>query len=289
VKELLSVGDIYLDTFPFGGVNSIIDPLESGIPVIAWEGETFRSRMGAAMLRSMKLDELVVSDADSYHTLAVRLATDSAGRQELRERIKTTMARTPVFLDQLASSEALGSLLETVYDELVQKGREAFRRDRTPIIFPRVENPAEVLAEGSAHFTAGRLAEAAACAQRVLGCNPASPEARHLYGRVLAGYGRHERAVTYLLAAVQQAEGNAQLWFDLTQSLRSSGRNQDALKALETCLRVDGKHLEAWLLLLEIAEHAGHAEMIQDAIKTLKQIAPEDPRVMTKAALAGMF
>ena len=36
VKELLRVGDVYLDTFPFGGVNSLIDPLEIGLPVVTW-------------------------------------------------------------------------------------------------------------------------------------------------------------------------------------------------------------------------------------------------------------
>lgn len=288
VKELLSVGDIYLDTFPFGGVNSLVDPLESGIPVIAWEGETFRSRMGAAMLRSMQLDELVVSDANGYHALAVALATDSARRSSLRERISNLMASTPVFLDQLASSEALEALLETAFDELIDKGREAFRRDRTPIVFPKEASPAEVLRDGRANFDLGMLTQAANCASRVLGSNPASPEARHLLGRVLHSQGRYERSVVYLLAAVQQAGKDASLWFDLTQALRSSGRNQDAVKALETCLRIDEKNVEGWLLVLEIAESAGHAEMIQEALKTLKQLAPEDPRVIAKAAFDGM-
>ncbi len=289
VKELLSVGDVYLDTYPFGGVNSLVDPLQSGIPSIAWEGTTFRSRMGAAMLRSMQLDELVVSDEESYHKLAVRLATDLTLRHSLRDRIKEIMSRTPIYLDQLASSEALGALLETAYDELVEKGREVFRREHTPIVCAKVANPDEMLAEGKAHLEAGLLPQALACAGRVLGCNPASVEARHLMGLVLLKQGRNERAVNYLVAAVQQAGRNPALWFDLTTALRSNGQYQEALQALETCLRIDEKNVDAWLLVLDIAEQLNHTDMIQEALKTLKQIAPDDPRVVSKMAMAGML
>ena len=76
VKALLALGDIYLDTFPFGGVNSLVDPLELGLPVVAWEGDTMRSRMGAALLRSLGLDELIATDDAGYQKICTGLAGD---------------------------------------------------------------------------------------------------------------------------------------------------------------------------------------------------------------------
>jgi predicted O-linked N-acetylglucosamine transferase (SPINDLY family) len=138
VRELMRLGDLYLDTFPFAGVNSLVDPLEAGVPVISWEGETFRSRMGAALLRELGLDELVVNTEAGYHALAVRLAGDAAARVVLRERITGAMSRQPLFLDTSAASEAFGALLEKSYDELVARGRDEFRRDPRPIVAPPV-------------------------------------------------------------------------------------------------------------------------------------------------------
>jgi spore maturation protein SpmA len=51
---------------------------------------------------------------------------------------------------------------------------------------------------------------------------------------------------------------------------------------------MDERNLDGWLMLLEIAEQAGHTEMIGDIMQTLKQIAPDDPRVIGKVALSGL-
>ncbi|HWA85729.1 MAG TPA: hypothetical protein VG710_05875, partial [Opitutus sp.] len=142
VKELLRIGDVYLDTFPFGGVNSLVDPLELGMPVVAWEGRTFRSRMGAALLRELGLNELVATDEAGYLALATRLAGDATGRAKLKSDIDERMSRTPVFLDPLAASEAFGALLEAAFDELVAVGRTEFRRRREPVRVMVAGNPA---------------------------------------------------------------------------------------------------------------------------------------------------
>jgi glycosyltransferase involved in cell wall biosynthesis len=136
VKELLRVGDIYLDTFPFGGVNSLVDPLELGMPIVVWEGGLFRSRMGGALLRSLGLDQLIAAGETDYLSLATRLAGDRAGRGALRDRITAAMADHPVFLNAAAASDAFGSLLETAYDEILAVGRNEFRRRRAPVLAP---------------------------------------------------------------------------------------------------------------------------------------------------------
>ena len=267
VKELLSVGDIYLDSFPFGGVNSLIDPLELGIPVVAWEGDTFRARMGGALLRSLGLDELVATGEESYRELAVGLASRSERRAELSQKIRALMERSPIFLDTLAHSDACGDLIEAAYDQLFITGRDAFRKDRTPLI------AAEVI---PAVFNSGSVADA----RMSLRASPADPAARRALGVALIAEGKFGRAIEYLLAAVQHDERNGALWFELSDALRRNGQRQQALEALEASLRVDESNLEAWLVFAGLARECGNLDLAKEAAEIAKTISPDDPRVL---------
>lgn len=246
VAELLCVGDLYLDTFPFAGVNSLIDPLETGIPVVTREGATFRSRMGAALLRTLGLAELVVTTDQAYHDLCVRLATDAAARADLRARVTAAMERSPVFLDTLAASDAFGALLEKAFDELAAHGREAFRRATTPIIGPDM----------------------------------ATPAVRQARGRELLAAGDAPRASDYFLAAIQHDEKNAALWRDLADALRRSRRIDEAVQCLQTSLQLDPRNAESWRLLADVAQSLGHAELHREATAMLAQLTPAAPAIV---------
>lgn len=114
VKALEKVGDVYLDTFPFSGSISVIDPLELGIPVVVWEGKTHRSRAASALLRELGLSELIAQDEASYIRLAVGLATDSAYRSRIRQQILDAMAKRPLFVNPAAYAQWLGGLIESM-------------------------------------------------------------------------------------------------------------------------------------------------------------------------------
>jgi predicted O-linked N-acetylglucosamine transferase (SPINDLY family) len=266
VKELLSVGDIYLDSFPFGGVNSLIDPLELGIPVIAWEGQTFRARMGSSLLRAIGVDELVAADEAGYLAIATALANDLGRRQEIAARIREAMERSPVFLDTLSYSDACGDLLEAAYDQLFMLGRATFRKDRTPLV------AAETI---SAVTTGGAVADA----RLGLRAQPADPAARRALGNALLAEEKPARAVEYLLAAVQHDERNGALWFELSNALRRNGQSNQALEALEACLRVDETNVEAWFTFAQLARECGNLDLAKQAAEIAQKLAPDDARL----------
>jgi predicted O-linked N-acetylglucosamine transferase (SPINDLY family)/glycosyltransferase involved in cell wall biosynthesis len=243
VGELLKLGDLYLDTFPFAGVNSVVDPLEHGVPVVTQEGSTFRSRMGAALLRTLGLDELIATDADSYHATCVRLATDAAARQALRARIIDAMEQQPLFLDSLAASDGFGALLERAYDELASGGRSAFRRETKALVAPEVSS------------TTYRLAR----------------------GRELLAADNAARAADYFLQAIQRDSRNATLWCELAGALRRTKRMDEAVQALQTCLGLDGRHLAGWRLLADLAQSLGHAELLAEANAMIGVITDDLP------------
>lgn len=267
VKELLRIGDVYLDTYPFGGVNSLVDPLELGLPVVVWEGETFRSRMGGALLRALELSEFIAKDEASYLAIAQKLASDKVQCVQLTNRILAAMERTPIFLDSLAASDAFGDLMEVSFDELVNVGRTAFRADRTPLLSANFEPIVALRQDSLGH---ARLA---------LRNGPADTTARYKVGKALIELGQNDRAVTYLLAAVQTDENNAALWYDLALALRRNSQIKEAVQALESSLRMDPKQLEGWLMLAELAKTAGSHDLAREAAGIASTLSPKDHRI----------
>ncbi len=255
VKSLLSLGDVYLDTHPFGGVNSLIDPLELGIPPLAWEGKSFRSRMGAALLRQIDLEGLVAASEEQYLQQAIRLARDPRARAELKTKIAERMERAPLFLDTLAASDSLGALLETAFDQRVEKGIAAFRADPAPL---QAGEPATL-----------------------------DSASRHRRGLELLASGHSVRAAAYLSSAVQHDEGNAALWFDIARAYHAAGGPQSAIHALEASLRLDPARVESWIMLFELAEAVGATELAREALGCAMEIAPSDLRLIQLAAHAN--
>lgn len=134
VKTLVSLGDVYLDTFPFSDADALVDPLELGLPVVAWAGDTLRARTGASLLRTLELGELVASSAIEYHALAVKLATDAVYREQCGRWIQMRMERGPAFLDSQRMSKNFGAMLELGFDEWVEQGPAVFRANAKPLL-----------------------------------------------------------------------------------------------------------------------------------------------------------
>jgi predicted O-linked N-acetylglucosamine transferase (SPINDLY family) len=277
VKELLRLGDVYLDTYPFGGVNSLVDPLELNLPVVVWEGGTFRSRMGSALLRSMGLNEFVATSAESYLRIVTELSTNPDIRKQVGARIQDLMEREPIFLDKLAASEAFGELINLAFDELVAVGRDAFRAEKKPLQI-EVSDPEALVSNAAYLFDIGMPDDAQRDLNRALGAAPQSVSARQLRAKIFNSRGQHVLATTYLLSAVRSGQAPASAWRDLAGSLRKVGRGADAISAIETALRIDQNDIESWFLLGEIAQECGHRQILSDVAGIVAKLAPNDAR-----------
>ncbi|WP_244532950.1 class I SAM-dependent methyltransferase [Geitlerinema sp. PCC 9228] len=112
VKKSLQLVDIYLDSYPYSGANSTVDPLEVSIPTIVLQGNSLRARQASAMLRELEIPELIATSENSYIQLAVDLANNPQKRQQYRDRIWQKMQQTPPFLNPRAYAEKIAPLFK---------------------------------------------------------------------------------------------------------------------------------------------------------------------------------
>lgn len=101
ISGLLSLCDLYLDSFPYSGATSLLDPLQLGLPPVVMAGRQLRFAQADAMMVELGMPELIAPDVASYVRLAVALAKDPERRDALRASIRAKMAMKPPFLDSM--------------------------------------------------------------------------------------------------------------------------------------------------------------------------------------------
>lgn len=106
---------------------------------------------------------------------------------------------------------------------------------------------------------------------------------RHEQGNHLLAFGRADRAVVYLLAAIDDPDAGPEVWHDLALALHANGQSTEAIQALETCVQRAPDRLDSWLLLAGWAADYGHAELLADITAIVRELAPADARVLALA------
>lgn len=93
ILGLLKLADVYLDSFPYSGAVSIIDPLLCGCPPVVLSGNTARCRQSAALLREIELDVMVAESREDYIAVAARLSGDDSLRDEISQAVEEMAER----------------------------------------------------------------------------------------------------------------------------------------------------------------------------------------------------
>ena len=114
VVAVLKSADVYLDSFPYTGANSVLDALEAGLPVVAMEGRQMRCRQAAAVLRSVGLGETVAATTAEYVDVAKKLGNDRGYRFGVAGRVREVMAGNPVCVDPEAYSRQCAEVFRTL-------------------------------------------------------------------------------------------------------------------------------------------------------------------------------
>ncbi len=93
----LKFADLALDTLPYNSHTSGSDALWAGVPLVTEIGRSFASRVGASLLKAVRLDDLICSSSAEFVTMAKRLAYDNAFLAQKRSILKEGQASLPLF------------------------------------------------------------------------------------------------------------------------------------------------------------------------------------------------
>jgi len=87
--ELLAQCDFFLSPFPHGGMTSIMDTFQLGIPGVCLDGSEPHAHADAAIFSRINLPTaLITKSVDQYVTAAIRLANDKAWRRRCTDIVR---------------------------------------------------------------------------------------------------------------------------------------------------------------------------------------------------------
>jgi protein O-GlcNAc transferase len=260
--------DIALDSFPYNGATTTCEALWMGVPVVSLVGNRHAARVGASLLRTVGLEELLGRTIDDYVETAVRLAGDLNYVAGLRAGLRERMRASPL-MDGPASTRAL----EGSYLQLWQR-----KLDELSVAAGQGTNAVqELLREAAEHRRAGRALEAEEGYMRVLRGQPEQLEALTAVWEMAFDSGDPGAAVDWLSRGVARSPHDASLHYMLGCSLQGQGKLIDAAasfgKAIELDPRMAKAHINLGCTLEAAGEVDGAMQCYQRAIGLAPQLA----------------
>jgi len=254
VCQLMALGDVYLDSYPFSGSVSLIDPLEAGVPPVAWWSASTRGLMAASMLSDLDLRELVAESEEEFITTAVRLATEPQERERISKKIRAGMAAGPRFYDV----KKYGSEVSRVLEELVLAERKT---EKAP-------DNKELVRRAELALSASRFDEAEDLCRQVL---ERDPETAACWA-ILATLARRSGDLTYAAELMEQTLAlqpqKSGYWIALGDIRRENKDLEGALAALQRAVELRPNLANAWLSLAIVHDERKEAA---DAEKAYNQ------------------
>jgi predicted O-linked N-acetylglucosamine transferase (SPINDLY family) len=109
------LADLFLDTFPYNGHVTGCDALYSGLPILTLCGESFASRVGASLLNTLNMNELIAYSETEYVSKAYNLSINKKKITELKQELLK-----PVNILKLFNSKLYVEKLEKAYMEIFE-------------------------------------------------------------------------------------------------------------------------------------------------------------------------
>lgn len=110
--------DLFLDTLPYGAHATASDALWAGLPLLTLSGQAFAARVGASLLTTLGLEDLITASLPDYERLAVALAADRPRLESLKARLAAARDTTPLF-----DTAGYTRSIETAYEAMLQRSR----------------------------------------------------------------------------------------------------------------------------------------------------------------------
>lgn len=93
----LSLTDLALDTYIFGGHLTTSDYLKAGVPVLTRKGSHLISRVSSSILTTFGLKELITNNLEEYKILAIELAQNHEKFSQIKRKTKLLQKNSLLF------------------------------------------------------------------------------------------------------------------------------------------------------------------------------------------------
>jgi predicted O-linked N-acetylglucosamine transferase (SPINDLY family) len=123
--------DLFLDTLPYGAHATASDALWAGLPLLTICGNAFAARVGASLLSTLGLEELITTSLPEYERLAVALANSRPRLESLRARLAVARLSAPLF-----DTEGYTRSMEAAYDAMVERSRSGLEPEHIDLRAP---------------------------------------------------------------------------------------------------------------------------------------------------------
>jgi len=95
--EEAEYADFALNSWPFGGYNTVVEALYLGKPVVTLEGDRFYNLAASALLRRVGLEELIAHTGSEFLDITTRMTNDAAYRMDVTARLLAVDIRKAIF------------------------------------------------------------------------------------------------------------------------------------------------------------------------------------------------
>lgn len=95
--EEAEYADFALNSWPFGGYNTVVESLYLHKPMVTMEGQKFYNKAGACLLRKVGLGDLVAQTEDQFAELTLRMLNDPDFLYQKQEHLRRINLREVLF------------------------------------------------------------------------------------------------------------------------------------------------------------------------------------------------
>lgn len=124
----IPLADLGLDTSPYNGHTTTSEQLWAGLPVLAFRGTNFASRVSESLLNAIGLPELVAENEEDYFRMAVEFGNNPERLKPLRQRLEDNRLKSPLF-----DAERFCRHLETAYEMMADRARKGLKPDHIDV------------------------------------------------------------------------------------------------------------------------------------------------------------
>ncbi|HUK05585.1 MAG TPA: tetratricopeptide repeat protein [Burkholderiales bacterium] len=254
--------DVALDSFPYNGTTTTCEALWMGVPVVALAGDRHAGRVGASLLETVGLQELLARDSDEYLDIARRLAADlprlAALRAGMRERVRASPLRDEAgFVREL----------EDCYARLWQEKLEAAAAPP-----PTME---ALTALWNRCHDAGEGAEFVDAAGRALAAGPGSAQLHFMLGCTMEDLARPQDAMSAYRKALERDPAFAKAANNLGCVQEALGDLDGAAASYDQALRAEPKLANALYNRANLARARGDLDAAEAGFAQALALEPQ--------------